>query len=123
MKKLFIITLFLCLFINTPLSISANSTIITGYTNDGIFYEAITLNQSSFIEPLAPAKSISVTKQFTYDGIITPAVSLEWREIIDGTAYVGTLHISSLTHTSTNTTIVIYQGTLYQEYNIASLFS
>ena len=106
-----IIALCLCLLLGTPAS---DSFTITGYTYDGIYYEAVTLDSSSSLEPLADASHITVTKEFTFTGTVVPGDSIDWRETIDGTAYIGTLYLYSYYHFD-NATTAIYKGTLYRE--------
>jgi hypothetical protein len=117
MKK-FLLTTILCLFLlcNTTVPVSADFSVLTGYTDDGIFYEAVTLEYSSSAEPLADTDIITVTKEVTFSGIITPNDTLAWRELIDDTVYVGTLRLYSYYHFD-GRTIAIYKGTLYAEYS------
>lgn len=115
MKKLTpVIILCLCLLLSTPVYAAPVSSTITGYTYEGIYYEAVTLDSSSSWDPLSNVSNITVTKKFTFTGTVVPGDSIDWRETINGTAYIGTLYLYSYHH-SEDTTIAIYKGTLYRE--------
>ena len=112
MKKLIpIITLCLCLFFTDPVYAESYSTVTSGYTADGIYYGAITLD---ILASLADADSITITQEFTFSGTVIPGTSIDWRDTINGTVYIGTLYLYSYYHFE-NTTVAIYKGTLYKE--------
>ena len=108
MKK-FISFITLCmLLICFPTHISANSPSITGYTQDGIFYEAITLEENLNFTIVPFSDTMSLTKEITYNGIITPKNSITWSETISGTTFSGTLYLQSFYY-SNNKTIATYK--------------
>lgn len=115
--KIFLLTtvLCLCLLCNATVPVAADSSVTTGYTNDDIYYEAITLESSLSTEPLTDTDTLALSKEVTFSGIITPDDTLACREIIDDTVYVGTLHLYSYYYLD-GKTIAIYKGTLYAEY-------
>lgn len=116
MKKFLLTTILcLCLLCNATVPVAADSSATTGYTNDGIYYEAVTLEHSHSIDSLSDTDTITLSKEITFSGIITPDDTLAWREIIDDTVYVGTLHLYSYYYLD-GKTIAIYKGILYAEY-------
>ena len=117
MKKiLFTTILCLCLLCTTAVPAAADSSVTTGYTSDGNFYEAVTLECSHSINPLSDTDTITISKEITFSGIITPDETLAWRELVDDTVYVGTLRLYSFYHLG-GSTVAIYKGTLYAEYS------
>lgn len=116
MKKFLLhIPLCFCLLFITPIYSYASSQVMTGYTADGIYYEAITIEFSHNPELLTDLDYITLTKQVTYSGLVYPSSAVAWTETIDGTTYIGTLYLDTYYHTSEHTTIAIYKGTLYKE--------
>lgn len=104
-------TLCISLLAGSPRQANANLTTVTGYTSGGVYYEAITLenNFNSSIIPMAD--TISLTKEITYNDIITPSISLPWTEIVNGATFSGTLYLQSFYY-SDGKTFVTYKGTL-----------
>ena len=112
MKKFIpIIMLCICLFLSIPVSANTDIPPITGYTAEGIYYEAVTINCSSYNTYASP-HSITSTKEFTYSGTIIPSSTLSWTEIIDGNTYSGTLYLQSYYHFNSKT-VATYKGTIY----------
>ena len=106
-----IITLCICLFLGIPVSANTDISPITGYTTEGIYYEAVTINCSSY-NTYASTHSITLTKEFTYTGTITPSNTIAWTEVIDSNTYSGTLYLQSYYHFN-GKTVATYKGTIY----------
>ena len=104
----------MCFLLRIPASANETTTIITGHTQEGIYYEVITLEEQTDTYASTRAKVLNVTKEFTYNGIITPSSSLSWTESSDGITYSGTLYLYSFTQRN-NKTIATYKGTLYAQ--------
>ena len=114
MKKLTpIIMIYMMLFCAFPVCANTDQSIITGYTPDGIYYEAV-ISESDICIPLADKDAITLTQQVTYDGIVAPNTSIPWTKIIDGTTYSGTLYLQSFSQ-GNNKTVATYKGTLYAQ--------
>lgn len=114
MKKLTpIFIICICLLLSTPLSAHSDTSPITVYTEAEIYYEAITLDTFSVIS-LKNSDMMNVTKQITYDGIISPPSSISWEEKIDGITYSGTLYLQSF-YQQQSKTVATYKGTLYAQ--------
>ncbi|MBR4059321.1 MAG: hypothetical protein IKK03_05715 [Lachnospiraceae bacterium] len=109
-----IFILFMCLFFSVPAYAKENTNIITGYTTEGIYYEAITLESQTTISTSARGTTLSITKEFTYDGTVTPSSSLSWTESSGGVTYSGTLYLKSFYYNNSKT-VATYKGTLYAQ--------
>ncbi len=111
MKRLFIPLLtivLLSLSFHTYAAESPHSPLIaTGYTSEGIYYEV-------HGDTSLPYRSdhITVTRQVTYDGKVTPEQQISWTESIGGVTYTGTLNLFQSSYRN-NKTIAGYRGTLY----------
>ena len=115
MKKITpIFILCMCLFLCIPAYANEATAIITGYTKDGIYYEAVTLEEHEDTYASTRGKILNVTKEFTYSGIITPSSSLSWTESSGGVTYSGTLYLQSFYYNN-NKTVATYKGTLYAQ--------
>lgn len=110
-----LLALCFCLSFTTPVHAASDSAIAMQDINQNVILDTITLEYTVVANPLADTESISVTQQITYNGIVTPAASIEWIETVDGADFIGTLYLSSFHHTNEDTTIAIYKGTLYRE--------
>lgn len=108
-----IIILCICMLLSTPISAQVVFSPITGYTEEGIYYEAITLETSSIVS-LANSNMMTVTKEITYDGIVSPSISISWTEKINGVTYSGSLYLQSF-YQQQNKTVATYKGTLYAQ--------
>lgn len=114
MKKLTpIIMIYMMLLCAFPVCANTNQSIITGYTPDGVYFEAV-ITDIDISMPLADADSITITQQVTYNGIVAPSISIPFTKIIDGTTYSGTLYLQSFTQ-GNNKTVATYKGTLYAQ--------
>lgn len=112
MKKLTpIIMLCICLFLSTPISANTDIPPVTGYTAEGIYYEAITIACSSY-STYTTAYSITLTKEITYDGTVIPSDSIPWTEKFNGHTYSGILYLQSYYYWD-GTTVTTYKGTIY----------
>ena len=117
MKKINL-SVILCIFLlhTFPICASANSTITTGYTQEGIYYEAVTLEFFPSFEILADTDTIKIAQEIAFNGIIVPTDSIEWIETIQSVDYIGTLYLDSYYHFE-GKTYAIYTGILYRENN------
>ena len=114
MKKLTpIIMIYMVLLCAFPVYANSNQSINTGYTPDGIYYEAV-ITESDICMPLADTDAITLTQQVTYNGIVTPNASITFTKVVDGTTYSGTLYLQSFTQ-GNNKTVATYKGTLYAQ--------
>jgi len=114
MKRIFlIITLCICMLMQTPVSVNAKVLPIAGYTAEGIYYEAVTLEMKSY-STYGTAYAISLTEEITYKGMIIPNDTISWTEIINGDTYSGMLYLQYFYHYD-NTTVAVYTGTIYAQ--------
>ena len=102
----------ICMLLTYSLPVFAESNLVitTSYTTEGIFYDAIALENERYM-PLSDTDTITLTQEITYSGIISPSAFIPWTEIVDGTTYSGTLYLQSFSYTS-NKTSAIYKGIL-----------
>ena len=115
MKKItpiFILCMILLLCI--PVYAKEASTIITGYTENGIYYEVVTLEEHIDTYMTTRGKALNVTKEFTYNGIITPSSTISWTESSGSITYSGILNLQSFYYNN-NKTVATYKGTLYSQ--------
>lgn len=107
MKKLtYLILLCLCAVLFLPV-----------YAESDDHYSFYHLDEAALLsKEFRSADIITVTKEFTYNGITYPADSIPWQESFDGIAYSGTLSLISFCHInespSDSYTDAVYQGTL-----------
>ena len=101
MKKLFTILFSFVLVLSLSFTVHAEQELLpliaSGYTEDGIYYEI--------------RGEISLSREVTYEGKVSPPRQTFWRESISGTAYTGTLTLVYSRYIN-NKTIAIYEGTL-----------
>lgn len=113
MKKLYtpLLTIFLLLSlsINAHAAENPDSLITNGYTKEGIYYEV----HGEVSLPYA-SDSITVTRQVTYEGKVTPESQISWTESIDGIICTGTLKLTQFSYRN-NKTVAVYRGTLYKK--------
>lgn len=81
----------------------------SGYTGEGIYYEVYGTEAVPYAD-----NHLTVTRIFTYDGIITPNNEIAWKEIMDGNTYAGTLQLVSFYYNNQKTTAT-YTGILYKQ--------
>ena len=110
-KTITYLMLSFCLLLITPIHMNAENSAITGYTADGIYYE-VTYSDTDYTSVISSRGSaIYVTREITYNTIITPNVSLSWSERINDTIYSGTLKLQSFYYENEKT-VATYKGTL-----------
>jgi len=81
----------------------------SGYTGEGIYYEVYGAGAVPHAD-----NYVTVTRTFSYDGIITPNGEMAWKETMDGNMYAGTLQLASFYFSNQKTT-AIYTGILYKQ--------
>lgn len=114
MNKITLITIIcICLLLYNPVPVNADASYIVGYTAEGIYYEAVTLEITSY-SAHGTVYAIDLTEKITYEGTVIPADTIPWTEIINGDTYSGTLYLQSFYHYD-NTTVATYTGTIYAQ--------
>lgn len=109
-----LIMLCMCLLLSNPVYAYSDTSTIVGYTKDGIFYEAITLEMNSSLSLYGNADIVTLTKEITFTGMVTPNESLSWTETINGTTYSGTMYLQNYYYYA-GETVATYKGTLYAQ--------
>ena len=107
----------LCLILNMSMTVNAQEAsrkVGEGYTADGVYYEVFSTDNFENDSISMYNTSITVTREVSFPGEITPPKELSMNETIKGVNYSGTLKLQKYSHIS-GTTIATYTGVLYKE--------
>lgn len=81
-----------------------------GYTNNGIYYSVYEI-ETSTASLFSVGDTITITREFQFDGIIKPSSTMSYSETINNVTYKGTLQLVSFSFEGDHT-IALYKGTL-----------
>lgn len=107
-KRMIIFSMVLSTLLSSPVyAQDINTSIESGYTSQGIYFEVCDIQDSVIIN----GATRTITRQITYNGNIIPANSITVTDIVDGIYYTGTLNLLYYSYID-GKTIATYRGTL-----------
>lgn len=103
----------LCLILNMSMTVNAQEA-SHKVGEGGVYYEVFSTDNFENDSISMYNTSITVTREVSFSGEITPPKELSMNETIKGVNYSGTLKLQNYSHIS-GTTIATYTGVLYKE--------